>query len=394
MLAHCIRFGAAAVAVVAGSTLAFAQILAGPLSNQPDRGLWYVDVASGDRVRVCNQGSSALAVDDAGGRVFFVQGSQLMQWNYGSALDGATTLGTLTRAGGGVIQCIGLAWGGGRLFATLSDAQLVYEVPLPSLVVTPVQALASVQPAEGLSFDAATGLFYAAHEVVGPLGFAADLYSIDLLGAGATQFVAQIPGDGDSVCVGNGVAYLMSETGGRITSYDLSTGTLNPSALIAPWPYGVFDCGSEFAPSLVPPAAPRIYCQATPSNNCAPILTTTGVPRVSGVSNFMLRHQRMLPGSTVRGHYSLTGRSPAPFQSGIRCISGPIFPLTPMLGPATTQYCDNTLLLDFNAVIAAGTNPALVVGQTVWYQATVLPPAGSPQRQLQFSAGVEFTIQP
>ncbi|MCY3002094.1 MAG: hypothetical protein NTV21_09840 [Planctomycetota bacterium] len=394
MLVNFARFGAAAAAVVAGSTLAFAQILAGPLSNQPDKGLWYVDIATGDRVRVCNQGSSAVAVDDAGGRVFLAQSSQLLQWNYGSALNGATTLGTMTRAGGGALECIGLAYGGGRLFATAGDASLVYEISLASLVATPVLALGSSQVAEGLSFDASTGLFYVAQEVVGPMGFAANLYSLDLLGTGVGQFVAQIPGDGDSVCVGNGVAYLMSETGGRITTYDLATGALNPNALIAPWAYGVFECGSEFAPSFVPPAAPRIYCQATPAQYCAPVLTTTGTPSASSATGFTLRHQRLLPNSVVRGNYSLTGRSPAPFQTGVRCLSGPVTRLLPALGTASTPYCGNVLLLDFNAVIASGTNPALVAGQTVWYQATVLPPASAQPNTLQFTAGVEFTIQP
>jgi hypothetical protein len=395
MLVNFARFWAAAAAVVVGSTLAFAQILAGPISNQPDKGLWYVDVTTGDRVRVCNQGSTAVAVDDAGGRVFIAQGSFLFQWNYGSAVNGATLLGTMARPNGGTLECVGLAYGGGRLFATAYAASWLYEVALPSLVATPVPTTTSLATVEGLSFDASSGLFYAAQEVFSPAGgIAADLYSLDLLGSGAQSFIARIPGDGDSVCVGNGVAYLMSEEGGRITSFDLATGALNPSALIAPWPYGLFECGSEFAPSFVPPALPRIFCQSTPVQYCAPFLTTVGSPSASGATNFTLRHQRLVANSILRGHYSLTGRSPAPFLSGIRCLSGPLFRVPAVTVTGTNNGCTSFHHLDFNAVIASGANPALTVGQTVWYQALVRLPAGSSLGAMQFSAGAEFTIQP
>ena len=393
MLAHFIRLGAAAAAVAVGSTLAFAQVLASPAASAPNKGLWYIDITSGDRIRVCNESSTAIAVDDAGGRVFIAQGAELLQWNYGGAINGATTVGTMKWPNGVGFSCIGLAYGGGRLFATASGASFVYEISLTSLVATPVLALPSVESVEGLSFDASTGLFYAGDEDFGPLGFAVDLYSLDPLGSGAVQFVAQIPGDGDTVCVGNGIAYLISDSGGPIASYDLATGVRNPSALIAPWPAAAFECGSEFAPSLVPQAAARIYCQPT-AQYCPPILTTNGTPSASGTSTFLLRHQSLLSASLVHGHYSLTGRSPAPFQSGIRCISGPVFRLTPTLSSTANFGCFSSLHFDFNAVIASGTNPALVAGQTVWYQATVRTPAGALPSQLQFSAGAEFTIQP
>lgn len=393
MLAQVTRVGAAAAAMVVGSTLAFAQVLASPITSTPGGGTWYIDVASGDRVRICDEGSTAIAVDDAGGRVYVAQSEVLKLWSYGAPVSGLVTLGSVVRAGGGTLDLLGLAFGGGRLFGTVDGTNWLYEISLTNLVATPVPMPVQLSWIEGLSYDASTGLFYACEKVFIGNAMAAKLYSLDLLGSGAVTFLAQVPGVVDTACVGNGVAYLIAEGGGAIASYDLATGVYAPSTLLAPWPYGYFAAGSEFAPSLVPPAGPRVFCHATSASACAPTLASTGSPSASAGSGFLIHHQRLPGTSLVHSHYSLTGRASAPFQSGIRCISGPVFRLQPTLGGFSSN-CHASQTLDFNSVITAGTNPALIAGQTVWYQATVRPPAGSATSQLQFTPGLEFTIQP
>ncbi|MCC7014587.1 MAG: hypothetical protein IT454_18645 [Planctomycetes bacterium] len=343
---------------------------------------------------LCDSGSSAIAVDDAGGRVFIAQGATLKRWNYGGAANSAVTLGTVLRAGGGVLEISGLAFGGGRLFASVAAVPSIYEISLATLVATPFAVSAQHPGVEGLSFDASSGMFYASEKVSAGSGYAGNVYSLDLLGTGALTFLAQLPGIVDTACVGNGVVYAMAEVGGAISTYDLATGVFDADALIAPWPYGVFAAGSEYAPSLVPPASPRIYCHATGPVQCAAVLTTTGAPSASAGSGFLIHHQRLFPAALVHPHFSLTGRAQLPFQSGLRCVTGQAFRLAPVLTNAGQPYCTQSLALDFNAVIASGANPGLVVGQTVWYQATVLPPATVVPRKLGFTSGVEFTIAP
>ncbi len=387
------RFGAAASMLVLSSALACGQILAGPISNELDEGLWRVDVVTRDRVRVCDQGSSALAVDDSGGRVFFAQGAQLSRWDYGGALNSAVALGSIVGPNGAELAIIGLAYGGGRMFASASSAPWLFEISLSNLVATPVATSSQLSSVEGLSFDASSGLFYAANSVPSGPGLAVELYSIDLLGSGAMSFVAAIPVDSDSVCVGNGVAYAMSKSGGRIITFDLTTNAY-ADELLAPWSDGVFACGSEFAPSLTPPAGPRVFCHPTAPQFCQPVLTSVGAPSASLASGFDLLHKNLYSGSSIRGVYSLTGRSGAPFQGGLRCIAGPIFRLPPVLGPTSSPWCANDHAIDFNAVIASGANAGLVAGQTVWYQAVIKPNNFVTPFALQFTSGVEFTILP
>lgn len=387
------RFGAVASMLVCSSALACGQILAGPISGELDKGLWRLDIVTRDRVRVCDQGSSALAVDDSGGRVFFALGAQLLRWDYGGALNSSVALGTVVRPNGAELSIIGLAYGGGRLFASAYGAPWLFEVSLSSLVATPVATASQLESVEGLSFDASSGLFYAADSVPNGLGLAVDLYSIDLLGSGAMSLVAAIPFESDTVCVGNGIAYAMNKSGGRIISFDLAANTYG-NELLAPWSDGLFACGSEFAPSLTPPAGPRVFCHTTAPQVCQPVLSSIGAPSASAASGFDVLHKNLYRGSTISGVYSLTGRSAAPFQGGLRCIAGPIFRIQPVVGPSTIWWCSNDHALDFNALIASGTNAGLVAGQTVWYQAVIKPGSVATPSTLQFTSGLEFTILP
>jgi hypothetical protein len=92
----------------------------------------------------------------------------------------------------------------------------------------------------------------------------------------------------------------------------------------------------------------------------------------------------------VQPHYSFSGRSAFPFLTGSRCVRAPVFRLPPVtIAPNSTVYG-----LDFNAVIAQGVHPGLIVGQTVWYQASVWAPQTFQSNQFGFTPGLEFTIQP
>lgn len=382
------------VALALSSLPAAAQVVASasPLSSGSPMGLWYIDVATGDRTLLATEWANAIAVDDSGGRVLFAQGATLRQWNYGSAQNGATTVGTIRNANGSALEVSGLAYGAGRLFATTLSGPWLREVSLSTLVATPVPTPQQFDLVFGLSFDSSSGLFYAAMEgsYTGG-GYACDIHSIDLLAGGPPTLVAQVSDTGNSACVANGVAYPMAAQGSFIGRYDFATGGFSPRAFAAPWVSGFIDCGSEFAPGLVPSADARVFCHATtPGGPALPALQPIGIPSASAGSGFVVQHLRVPPSARLQSHYSFAGRSSLPFLSGYRCLRSPVFRLAPVLNSATSSVYD----LDFNALIAQGVHPSLLAGQTVWYQASLRAPATYGSGAFAFTPGLEFTIRP
>lgn len=361
-------------------------------SSAPPMGLWYIDVATGDRTLLATEWANAIAVDDVGGRVLFAQGAALRQWNYGSAQNGASTVGTIQKANGSALSVSGLAYGGGRLFSTTYSGPWLYEISLSTLVATPVSMPQHFDHVFGLSFDSSSGLFYAAVE--GPYtggGYACDLHSIDLLTGGSPTLVARVPDTGNNACVANGVAYPMAPNKALIGRYDLATGSFSPQAFAAPWITGFVDCGSEFAPGLVPSADARVFCHATaPGGAALPALQPIGIPSASAGSGFVVRHLQVPSAARLQSHYSFAGRSSLPFLSGYRCLRAPVFRIAPVLNSTTSSVYD----LDFNVLIAQGVHPSLLAGQTVWYQASLRAPAAYGSGAFAFTPGLEFTIRP
>jgi hypothetical protein len=359
-----------------------AQLIVGAESTYALDAVWRIDVATGERALLFYGGSSALAVDDAGGRIFSANFAQLSQWNYGGG-QSATVLGNLKYASGQPFRPSGLAYGGGRLFATVDDIFCVgwlFEVDLTTLTATQLPNTGCLGWVEALSFEPSTGQFVLQNDN-------GQLYRVDILGGGVPQPIGFIGTGLDGGALGaNGAYYVMDDQGDfPIERFDLTTNSYTGTTYWAPF-YGTGDnAGADWAPSLVVPPGPRVYCEPTLAGS-PPRPTYTGSPSASAGSGFTITHALISGGSVsrVHPHISLVGPAQAPFLTGKRCLKLPVLRLPP------AQAVGSVHNFDFNAYIASGVNPALVAGQSVWFQIVVVNPAFDSR----LGPGVSFTILP
>lgn len=383
------RIASLTLLLASWTATASAQLLVGVQSNAANTfnaAVWHIDVTTGERTMLFPGGASAIAVDDAGGRVFVANAAQLSLWNYGSGQT-ATVLGTVQRASGGALNITGMAFGGGRLFATttasnLPTAQWLFEIDLSTLVATPLPTTQGLSWIEALSFDAASGLFYLQHDD-------GDIYTMDILGGGAPQIVADIGFGPDGGALGaNGRYYVTYDNAGPFPIFDLTTNTYTGSSIWSPYFNGLDAAGADWAPNFNAAPGPRVYCQ--PSPNAVNHLRTlhAGTPSASAGSGFTITHTQVPNNSRVQPHFSLSGPASAPFLGGLRCVRVPVFRMPQSTGVSGTH------VLDFNAYIASGANPGLVAGQTVWFQLATQTPAGAANDTFTLSAGLRFTIAP
>jgi len=371
----------ATLALASFAAPASAQLIVGAESNNPLDAVWRIDVATGERALLFYGGSSALAVDDAGGRIFSANFAQLSQWNYGGG-QSATVLGALQHASGAPFLPTGLAYGGGRLFATVQDlfcTGSLFEVDLTTLIATPLPNTACLGWIEALSFEPSTGEFVLQSD-------SGHLMRMDILGGGAPQLMGSIGFGLDGGALGtNGAYYVMYDQGGStIDELDLATLAYTGSEYWAPFYGGVDNAGSDWAPSLVVPPGPRVYCEPTLAGS-PPRPTYTGLPSASAGSGFAITHAPLSSSSRVQPHISLAGPAQAPFLTGKRCLKLPVLRLP------HTSVTNGVHSFDFNAYIASGVNPALVAGQSVWYQIVEVRPAID---TTILGPGVSFTILP
>jgi hypothetical protein len=360
---------------------ASAQLIVGAESNYSLDAVWRIDVTSGERALLFYGGSSALAVDDAGGRIFSANFAQLSQWNYGGG-PSATVLGNLRDASGALFRPAGLAYGGGRLFATALDmfcTGWLFEIDLTTLVATPLPTLTCLTWIEALSFEPTTGHFVLQ-------GDSGQLYLMDILGGGVPLPMGSIPFGFDGGALGaNGVYYVMYDQGGTsIEAIDLATLGFTGAKYWTPF-YGTGDnAGADWAPSLVVPPGPRVYCEPT-LTGLQPRPTYTGLPSASAGSGFTITHAPISGPSRVQPHISLVGPAQAPFLTGKRCLKLPALRLPHAFVTSGVHS------IDFNAYIASGVNPALVAGQSVWFQIVEIRTALD---TTNLGPGVSFTILP
>lgn len=331
-------------------------------------------------------GASAIAVDDAGGRVFVANGTQLSRWNYGDGQT-ATALGTVQRAGGNALDITGMAYGGGRLFATTiassqPTAQWLFEIDLTTLVATPLPTTQGLSWIEAVSFDATSGLFYLQHD-------SGQLYRMDILGGGSPQIVADIGFGPDGGALGaNGRYYVTFDNVATIPIFDLAANAYTGTSIWSPYTSGLDAAGADWAPNFSAAAGPRVYCQPSPLSVAHLRTFHAGVPSASAGSGFTITHSLIPSTSRVQPHFSLSGPASAPFFGGLRCIRVPVFRMPQSSGVSSTH------VLDFNAYIASGANPGLVAGQTVWFQLATQTAAGAANDTFTLSAGLRFTILP
>lgn len=371
----------ATLALASFAAPATAQLIVGAESNNSLDAVWRIDVASGERALLFYGGSSALAVDDAGGRIFSANFAQLSQWNYGGG-PSATVLGNLKYASGALFRPAGLAYGGGRLFATVEDlfcTGWLFEIDLTTLVATPLPTTVCLSWVEALSFEPSTGEFVLQNDTD-------RLYRMDILGGGAPQLMGSIGFGLDGGALGtNGAYYVMYDQGGTsIEELDLATLGATGNKYWAPF-YGTGDnAGADWAPSLVVPPGPRVYCEPTLAGS-PPRPTYTGLPSASAGSGFTITHAPIASSSRVQPHISLVGPAQAPFLTGKRCLKLPVLRLPHAFVTSSVHS------LDFNAYIASGVNPALVAGQSVWFQIVEIRTALD---TTTLGPGVSFTILP
>lgn len=371
----------ATLALASFAAPATAQLIVGAESNNSLDAVWRIDVASGERALLFYGGSSALAVDDAGGRIFSANFAQLSQWNYGAG-PSATVLGNLKYASGALFRPAGLAYGGGRLFATVEDlfcTGWLFEIDLTTLVATPLPTTVCLSWVEALSFEPSTGEFVLQNDTD-------RLYRMDILGGGAPQLMGSIGFGLDGGALGtNGAYYVMYDQGGTsIEELDLATLGATGNKYWAPF-YGTGDnAGADWAPSLVVPPGPRVYCEPTLVGS-PPRPTYTGLPSASAGSGFTITHAPIASSSRVQPHISLVGPAQAPFLTGKRCLKLPVLRLPHAFVTGGVHS------LDFNAYIASGVNPALVAGQSVWFQIVEIRTALD---TTTLGPGVSFTILP
>jgi hypothetical protein len=391
------------LALLAHST--HAQIVVGTSDDVVPNMVWHIDLATGSRTPLFRGPASAIAVDDPSGTVYVVRHTvQLFRWTYGSTQP-LIHIGQTHTAAGVFTPVNGLAYGAGRMFAALEPGAGLAEVDPSTAVVTPIAGLPAWFRPESLSFDPTSSLFYAYVDYQNG-NTNPGLYSIDLLNGGQPVHVVTAPPplfaavDADALAIGGGRAYIVSDDWQAYDVYDFASASYTVGVVTSPFSIEGFQSGAEWAPSLVPPPVPRVYCDGkTNSVGCAPKLNYVGVPSASAPSGFDVVATRARANVFGGVCYSVTGRATTPFGGGTLCISAPlkrtvttpaVYDSTPNLLPA----CHARFAFDFNLYIASGADPALVAGQGVWLQFISRDPGFAQPDNLGLSPALELTLQP
>ena len=104
----------------------------------------------------------------------------------------------------------------------------------------------------------------------------------------------------------------------------------------------------------------------TSAAGCAPRMSASGSASASSTAPFLVDATAVPSG---KAGILIYGFAPAalPFQAGTLCIEPPIR-RTPLQSSGGLLPCDGSFSIDFNQRIAAGTDPQLSAGATVWLQ--------------------------
>lgn len=138
------------------------------------------------------------------------------------------------------------------------------------------------------------------------------------------------------------------------------------------------------------------YGAAKPNSlGCYPWITWSGEPSASAGSGFLVRAQAKLnqvPGLMIYGYQGPLVPSVLPFL----LVGPPIvrLPGTSTGGSPTGKDCSGSMQVDFNAWIAAGSDPTLVPGVTVYAQFWSRDADLAPPGNYSFSDAVEITVLP
>lgn len=113
------------------------------------------------------------------------------------------------------------------------------------------------------------------------------------------------------------------------------------------------------------------YCQAkVTSLGCIPAISGVGGPSASAGSGFAVS-TLPVPGCNV-GIYiyfcSKTGPANLVFQGGVLCLAGAVTRTPGQVSGGTLGVCDGAYGIDFNALVAGGSDAGLVAGALVFLQ--------------------------
>ncbi|MCB1642864.1 MAG: DUF11 domain-containing protein, partial [Xanthomonadales bacterium] len=187
------------------------------------------------------------AYDPGNDRLLFNNGTTLMEWPIGGAVN---TLGTITDPGAMALSMTGLAFGNGTLYACRNIAnEAIYAVDLGTLIATVFIDFDDASfDCGGLAFNPDDGALYMTNDDVTPLG--SGLYRMNMDGSGT--LITPYPAgqtDIDGLAIGDGRAYLIIDEPGNQFVYDFALAAYQ-TPLTSPFASAeTFSAGAWIAPA-------------------------------------------------------------------------------------------------------------------------------------------------
>ena len=136
------------------------------------------------------------------------------------------------------------------------------------------------------------------------------------------------------------------------------------------------------------------YCTAQVNTlGCSASYSFAGWPSASQSSGFLLTVSNLRNQKTGVPFYGLSGPASAPFNGGTLCVQPPIKRIAVLAsgGSAGGDDCSGSVTYDFNARIALGVDPGLVLGSVVHTQHWSRDPGAAPSNT-NLSNALEFCI--
>ncbi|MBS0189571.1 MAG: hypothetical protein U0573_09070 [Phycisphaerales bacterium] len=259
---------AGAVALFAGAS-AHAQLVFGtttPTTSNP--AAVYLDIASGNTATLWNSASNkkvnGLAADTVNKKLYSNDAARLNVWNYGSLGTAPTFIAGMYRTNDNITFTAtgvdGLAFTGGKLYASTSFGSTVYKKGIYQVNTTPdagshcVMTPVWLDPTGvgtnsgtiqfgGIDFNQADGKFWVTNgtDTTGSGGtYQRAIYTVDALNTGAMVKVADFPAGHnqiDGLAIGGGYAWLTEQAPGSSTvnifGFNLTTLTYDKSFTFA-----------------------------------------------------------------------------------------------------------------------------------------------------------------
>jgi hypothetical protein len=168
----------------------------------------------------------------------------------------------------------------------------------------------------------------------------------------------------------------------------------NDALAFGGWNLDAFELSERSPGSGCPP--PVSYCSSKfNSQGCFPVMGHEGTPSLSSPQPFLATARNVIsnkPGLLFYG----TAQDAKPFQGGTLCVKAPIqrTGLQSSGGTVLPEDCSGSYAFDFNALIQAGSDPALVQGAQVFCQYWFRDPGDPSGFGSGLTDALRFTICP